>query len=831
MRAFALRSRAWMVRCRTKLCWMILVLFGLSITQALPSVHVWADDATQPAAQESSERWTRLEIFPSQIHLADRRAESQLVVTAFDAAGNAVDVTSECDFKIDDASIGSIRKGLVQPLRDGHTALSVQLGDLTAFAEVTVEGHDRRRPVAFESEVLVALSKQGCNSGACHGSPSGKGGFRLSLRAFDAQLDSLTITQEELGRRINRLEPERSLLLEKPLMLVAHAGGQQLRKSDVAYDVLREWIAGGAPLDRPSSPRIVKVEVFPKERRVLPAPHRRQQLAVHAHYSDGTSRDVTRLASYSSSNESVATVDANGLVQASQRGEAAILVRVLEHIETLPLMFVEQVPGFHWPDPRENNEIDRLVDAKLQQMQFVPADICSDAEFIRRTSLDITGLLPDAAKSRRFLASTDIDKRSRWIDSLLERPEYAKFWALKWGDWLRLTNKRIGDDAIYKYHRWIEESLRTNKPYDQFVSELISASGSTLSNPPANFYRTAGDMHECVESFSQLFLGARLQCAKCHNHPFERWTQDNYYGLAAFFDRVQRKKTSRPGEAFVWYSDTGDVKQPRTGQVMQPWLPQVGSLTLADGVDRRESLVQWLVKPDNPYLGRIEVNRIWGELFIRGIVDPVDDFRESNPPTNVELLDYLTKEFVEHGYDRKHILRLILNSRTYQSSYRTTPLNEGDGLYFSHQEPRLLGAEQLLDAINHVTGVYDAFGGLPEGTRATQLPAPDIAKIDFLKVFGQPERSTVCACERSSESNLGMAIEFFNGSFIHQKLRNEKNRFRVAIAAGKSDDEIVRELYLLALCREPSEGELQVAAIKSNRGRIAALASKTSFGP
>ncbi len=406
----------------------------------------------------------------------------------------------------------------------------------------------------------------------------------------------------------------------------------------------------------------------------------------------------------------MATVDANGLVQASQRGEAAILVRVLEHIETLPLMFVEQVPGFHWPDPRENNEIDRLVDAKLQQMQFVPADICSDAEFIRRTSLDITGLLPDAAESRRFLASTDVDKRSRWIDSLLERPEYAKFWALKWGDWLRLTNKRIGDDAIYKYHRWIEESLRTNKPYDQFVSELISASGSTLSNPPANFYRTAGDMHECVESFSQLFLGARLQCAKCHNHPFERWTQDNYYGLAAFFDRVQRKKTSRPGEAFVWYSDTGDVKQPRTGQVMQPWLPQVGSLTLADGVDRRESLVQWLVKPDNPYLGRIEVNRIWGELFIRGIVDPVDDFRESNPPTNVELLDYLTKEFVEHGYDRKHILRLILNSRTYQSSYRTTPLNEGDGLYFSHQEPRLLGAEQLLDAINHVTGVYDAFG-------------------------------------------------------------------------------------------------------------------------
>jgi hypothetical protein len=699
----------------------------------------------------------------------------------------------------------------VLPLKNGTTELEIALGELRQQIPIAVSGAETKKPIAFESQVLVALSKQGCNSGACHGSPSGKGGFRLSLRAFDAQLDALTLTEEEFARRINVLEPDKSLLLQKPLMKLAHGGGVQLRKHNLAYSVLRDWIAEGGRLDAPQTPRVTRLEIYPNKKRMLRAPFHDQQLAVIAHFADGTTADVTQLAAYASSDVSVASVSEDGLVHGARRGEAAILVRFLEHIETLPLMFIEDVPNFQWPEHAPKNEIDRLVDIKLKQLQYAPAELCNDAEFLRRVSLDVTGLLPKIEETRAFLASDDPHKRSALIDRLLEKPEFAKFWALKWGDWLRLTGKRIGNEAVFKYHRWIENALRDNMPYDQFARELLASSGSTLANPPANFYRTAADMHECVETFSQLFLGARLQCAKCHNHPFERWTQDNYYGLAAFFDRVQRKKSARPGETFVWYSDAGEVVQPRTGEKMKPWLPVAGSQEIANDEDRRGALVGWLTQPGNPYLAKIEVNRIWGELFARGIVDPIDDFRDSNPPSNSELLDWLAEQFATSGFDRKHIMRIMLNSRTYQASYRASESNSEDLLYFSHQEPRLLSAEQLLDAINQVTDVTDSLGTLPESTRATQLPAPDLVKVDFLKVFGQPERSTVCACERSTESNLGMAIEFFNGPFIHQKLRSDQNRFRKAIAAGRSDAEIVTELYLAAVCRPPSEPELDVA--------------------
>lgn len=784
----------------------IVGVVGLALASVSSSPAALAADGSS-----GSQPLERLEIFPSVIELSDARARAQLVITAWSPAGVPRDVTDECELSFRESGIARVEDGGVHPIRDGKTVLQVLYGGQQQSASVTVSRADWQRPIAFENEVLVALSKQGCNSGACHGSPSGKGGFRLSLRAFDAQLDALTLTQEEFSRRINILEPEKSLLLEKPLMKVAHGGGMQLGHDKVAYDVLRGWIAQGGRLDAPETPRVTRLQIYPSERRTLRAPHHRQQLAVIAHFADGRQADVTQLAAYSSSDASVAAVSDNGLVTGAKRGEAAILVRFLEHIETLPLMFIEEVPNFQWPDVAVQNEVDRLVDIKLKQLQYAPAELCTDAEFIRRASLDVTGLLPTVEQTREFLASDDPKKRSQYIDDLLDSPAFAKFWSLKWGDWLRLTSKRIGNEAVFKYHRWIESALRENMPYDQFARELLASSGSTLANPPANFYRTAADMHECVETFSQLFLGARLQCAKCHNHPFERWTQDNYYGLAAFFDRVQRKKTARPGEMFVWVSDSGEVVQPRTGQTMKPWLPGAGSQEIENAADRREVLVKWLTEPSNPYLAKIEVNRIWGELFARGIVDPIDDFRDSNPPSNSELLDWLAEQFVSSGFDRKHILRTILNSRTYQASYRASESNSEDQLYFSHQEPRLLSAEQLLDAINQVTGIKDPLGTLPEDVRATQLPAPDLVKLDFLKVFGQPERSTVCACERSSESNLGMAIEFFNGPFLHQKLRSDKNRFRVAIAAGKSDQEIVTELYLAAVCRPPSPGELEIA--------------------
>jgi hypothetical protein len=750
-------------------------------------------------------------VFPSEVQLNDAHAEQQLVVTGIDHEGRTRDWTHLASLSPESPQIATTSGTRVLPKADGKTTLRVAVGSSIVTVPVSVSHAEWSRPVAFEAEALVALSKQGCNSGACHGSPSGKGNFRLSLRAFDAQLDELTLIREEFGRRVNVFDPDASLLLQKPLMKATHGGGRQLLKSDTAYEVLRRWILEGAHADTPGTPRVVRLEVFPTQKRVLSVADGGQQLAITAHFADGTQRDVTRLAAYETSNTSVAVVDVHGMVTPRGRGEAAILVRFLEHIESLPLMFIDQVEGFDWRAPAASNYIDELVHEKLKQLQFLPGEVCSDSEFLRRAYLDLIGIPPTVEETREYLQDSGQDKRQRLVDRLLTRDEFAKFWALKWGDLLRMTSKLVGDEGIFKYHRWVEEALRENMPYDEFARQLITASGSTLSNPPANFYRTATDMNECVENISQVFLGARLQCAKCHNHPFERWTQDNYYGLGAFFNRVQRRSTERPGESFVYSGFSGEVTQPRTGEILKPWLPETGSIDPPAEEDRRLSFAQWLVQPDNPYFARMEVNRIWSQFFARGIVDPIDDFRDSNPPSNARLLDALAADFAAHGFDRKRLIRTIMASHTYQAVSRSNEWNREDSLYGSYQQPRLLTAEQLLDSINQALGLEENFSNLPPSTKATQLPAPDLVKVDFLKTFGQPERSTVCACERGDDSNLSMAIELFNGPMIHGKLRDENNRFRKALAAGVKTAQVIEEMYLAALCRFPTADERMTA--------------------
>jgi hypothetical protein len=472
---------------------------------------------------------------------------------------------------------------------------------------------------------------------------------------------------------------------------------------------------------------------------------------------------------------------------------------------------VRDVAGFAWSNPHPDNYIDELVDAKLQQLKYLPSEKCTDDEFLRRVYLDTIGVLPTIDETQTFLADPAADKRGQLIDALLERPEYARFWALKWGDLLRMTKKTVGASGVFKYHQWLLRSFEENQPYDEFAREVLTASGSTLANPPANFYRTTADVNDAVESIAQVFLGARLQCAKCHNHPFERWTQDNYYGMASFFNRVQRKTAGRTDEVFIYATRSGEVTQPRTGEVMKPWLPVKGEIEPPADADRRGAFAEWLVQPDNPFFAKVEANRIWAHLFGRGIIDPPDDFRESNPPSNKALLDALANDFAEHNFDRKHLIRTILNSRTYQASSRPNEFNKDDVKFFSHYQPRLLSAEQLLDAICQLTGVPEKFGPLPADVKATQLPSPDMADNEFLKVFGQPERQTVCECERGDDSNLGQALQLFNGPLVHGKLRSESNRFRQLLAAGKSDDEIIRTLYLAAVCRQPSDGELQAS--------------------
>jgi hypothetical protein len=750
----------------------------------------------------------RIDVFPPQVQIAGRRGRATLVVTGHYADGTVQDLTRAARFVVADPAVARTEGYVVYPAEDGQTEVEVIVGPQRVRVPVEVSRQAEADPVSFQFGVLPALTKQGCNSGACHGAPSGKGGFRLSLQAYDPALDRETLVREVFNRRTNVLQPQQSLLLRKPLGQVAHGGGQRLSTNDPAYRVLHDWIAEGLRLDADGAPHCVRLEVYPQQRTLLRPAHT-QQLCVRAHFSDGTVRDVTDIATYSSSDDAVATVRPEGLVVGHERGEAAILVRYLEHVETAHMTFLADVPGFAWNDPVEHNWIDTLVFRKLRQMRILPSELCSDEEFVRRVYLDVLGILPTIEETQAFLEDRNPEKRARLIDELLQRPEFAEFWAVRWGDLLRVNAKKMSASGVHKFHRWLVQALRDNMPYHEFVAELLLAQGSTLANPPANYYRAAADVNDCTETTAQVFLGVRIQCAKCHNHPFERWTQDNYYGIAAFFNRVQRKNSASPDEMIVWMARSGEVTQPRTGQRMQPWLPGTGTLELAGEADRREAFVQWLQRPDNPLFAQVAVNRLWGHLFGRGIVEPVDDFRASNPPSHGELLEALARDFVEHGFDQKRTLRLILNSRTYQLSSRKNPFNEDDQRYFSHATTRMLSAEQLLDAICRVTGVPEKFPGLPAGTRATQLPSPDVNHA-FLKVFGQPAREMACQCERSSESNLSQALQMINGPLVHAKLRDPSNRFRRALAAGRSHESIVRELYLAALCRQP--GELELAA-------------------
>lgn len=752
---------------------------------------------------------TRIEVRPETIRFNTPRQYMNVVVSGFYADGTVQDLTRAAQITSADPRVARIQEGLVLPTGNGKTAVQISVGNHKA--SVPVEAVDQQKPeqTSFMLSVQAALTKQGCNQGACHGSPSGKGGFRLSLRAYDPVLDIETVVRESYARRIDPIDPAKSLLLRKPLMEVAHGGGRRLKKDDYTFELLRDWVGQGCKLDADNAPTCTKIEVYPKNREYYRPAHV-QQLLVLGHYSDGTIRDITKLADYLSSDEAVATVDADGFVVSRERGETTVLVRYLDKMETTALTYLEDVKGFEWNKPAENNFVDKLAFEKLHRLQILPADACTDEEFVRRVHLDVVGRLPTIAETEAFLADKSSNKRAATIDRLLASDDYVDFWALKWADLLRVRKTKVSEPGVHKFHRWIESAVRENMPYDEFARQLVTASGSTLANPPANFYRTAGDVNDCTETASQLFLGIRIQCAKCHNHPFERWTQDNYYGIAAFFTRVQRKKTSDENDLVIWSAKAGEITQPRTQKTMKPWAPLKGDLDLPPEDDRRDAFAAWLIGPENPFFAKVEVNRIWGNLMGRGIIEPVDDFRESNPAAHPALLEALAKDFIAHKFDRKHTMRTILNSRVYQLSSRRNEFNKDDVKYFSHSRTRMLTAEQLLDAICQVTGVPEKFAGLPAGTTAVQLPSPDVDNY-FLKVFGQPARETACACERAGESNLSQALQMINGPLVHGKIRDANNRARLLVGKGTKYPDVIGELYMAAFSRKPSEPELKAA--------------------
>ena len=672
---------------------------------------------------------------------------------------------------------------------------------------------------------MPLLTRQGCNSGTCHGSPSGKGGFALSLFAFDAPTDHLALTHDLAGRRVDMFDPDLSLILRKPSNELAHRGGLKLPKNGNEYQIVRQWIAEGCQMDPPNTPACSGIEMEPKGSPVLRWPLPTAQLRVKAHFTDGSTRDISHLAQYTITDESIASITTDGRVTGRKRGQAAVMVRYIEHVAAQAFTFVKPVPGFQWTNPPVANFVDEKIHAKLLEMQILPSGLCTDGEFVRRVHLDVTGQLPTIDETKEFLSDKSENKRVQLIDALLERQEYATFWAQKWGDILRLTPAEVSAGGAHKFNQWLVQSFRKNQPYDAFARDLLTATGSTFQNPPTNYYRTAADMSDALETTTQIFIGNRLSCAKCHNHPFERWTQDNYYGLGAIFNRVKRQPGARPNEMLITLARSGEVTNPRSGKVMKPWLPGKGLVDLAANIDRRQVFSKWLTNKDNPWFAKVEANRLWAAVMGRGIVEPIDDFRASNPPVNAALLEALGAEFTKHDFDRKHLLRVILNSRTYQASAKPNEFNGDDELLFSHYRPHLLTAEQLLDGVCQVTGVAENFAGLPAGTRATTLPTPQLNNA-FLKVFGQPTRSSACACERPREPQLGQALELLNGKFLNGRLEKAANRLQKQAESGKPDNEIISELYLAALARTPTQDELSAAQkhLSASDNREAALA-------
>jgi hypothetical protein len=697
---------------------------------------------------------------------------------------------------------------------------------LTTFAAVGFATPSHAQSVSFRNEVMAVLSRGGCNQGACHGNQNGKNGFKLSLRGQDPEFDFNALTRDTLGRRTDRLNPIESLLLTKPTATVPHEGGKRFGIESPEYDILRRWVVGGLRPDADDAPRLVRLEVSPAKQ-VLVEPDVSTALKVTAHFSDGRSHDVTRLSVFDPSNL-VARVAPDGSVERLQTGETAILVRYLDRQVTAQLACVAARPGFVWQEPPVANDIDKNVFAKLKTLRTQPSELCSDSVFLRRAYLDTLGLLPTADEARRFLADNRPDKRVRLIDELLERPEFADFWALKWSDLLRNEEKALDRKGVALFHDWIRRSILENKPLNEFARELIAARGSSYSNPAANYYRALRDPQTRAEATAQVFLGVRLQCARCHNHPFERWTQNDYHSLAAFFCRVDYRilennrkdkldKHEFDGEQIIYQDREGEVTHPRSHEVLKPHFLGEQTADFAPDADRLEALAEWVARPDNPFFARAQVNRIWAHLLGRGIVDPIDDFRASNPPVNEALLDALSRDFVKHKFDLKYLVRTIMNSRTYQLSAVPNETNRDDETNFSHAQVRSLQAEQLYDALTQVIGVESKFPGFPAGTRAGQLPGVTISSerrkrvvsdMDkFMTAFGKPVRSLSCECERSDDTTLNQAFQLITGELLNKMLAEPDNRLGRLLSKGKTNDELLDELYLAALSRPPSQKE------------------------
>lgn len=787
--------------------------------------------ATLACAARGGE-WT---IEPSNVTLRGNFAQSQLLVREADGTGSiserSMDQTSRATFQSLTPDIVQVSpSGCLTAVNNGAGKVSIAIDGKVLEVPVDVQGIVADPTVDFHRDLLPLLTRAGCNAGACHASQYGKGGLVLSVMAFDPALDYQSLAVGARGRRISTSNPAESLILKKATGSVAHGGGVRFAVDSNDYRILARWIAMGAPKPNPAPKKIARLAIHPAKR--VAGIGQSQQLRAVATYEDGEERDVTSWTRFDAMDEGVVKVSSSGLTQTVGKGQGAVMARFGNQAEiaTFVVPFADSVQLDAWVSFQP---IDDIAKAKFQELKLSPSELCDDATFLRRASLDAIGALPTAEDARAFLQSTDPHKRDQLIDRLLGltgdpkldtyNDQFAAYWSLKWSDLIRNNSAVLGESGMWALHNWLRESFRTNKPMGKFVSELITAKGSIFSNGPANYFRIANNPSDLAESTAQLFLGKRLQCAKCHHHPYERLSQADYYGFAAFFSRVASKNSAEfgifGGETVVVVTSGGEVAHPKTGAVMKP-TPLEGEPT-DHASDRRIALAEWLTRKDNAAFARNIVNRYTAYLLGRGLVEPIDDLRSTNPPSNPELMDHLVVQFRESDFDVRQLMRTIMRSRLYQLDSQPNAINAEDERFYSHYRVKRIAAEPLLDCIDDATMVRTKHPNLPMGKRAVELPDAATTNTNpFLVTFGKTKRSSVCECERPADENLAQALHTLNGEIVSAKIADGQGRVAALVASGKPPETCIEELYLAALSRLPTpdemtEGKAFVAACPS----------------
>jgi hypothetical protein len=758
-------------------------------------------------------------VYPPDINLETARDRQGFLVQLTQPDGLTRDLTASAQVTFANPALVKLDKLTVLPVADGVTEMTVTAAGQTVKVPVKVTGAKADRPISFKLDVMPVFLRSGCNSGGCHGAARGKDGFRLSLFGFDPEGDHFRLTRELSGRRINLALPEESLLLTKTSGKVPHTGGQKIKENDEYYDAILRWLRADAPADAATVATPTALEVYPPSA-VLDGKGEKQRVLVRAKYSDGTDRDVTSTALFLSNNDTAAKIDADGTVTAGDRGEAFIMARFYTFTVGVPFVTLPKAIKFDAPKPAEFNYIDTFVNAKLKNLRLEPSRVCDDATFLRRVTLDITGTLPTPEEFTKFTADKSADKRAKLVDELLGRKEFSELWVLKWAELLQIRSSNdVSKKAVLLYYTWLQEKIANNVPTNVWVKELLGASGGTFKNPPTNYYQIERDIVKVTENVAQVFMGMRVQCAQCHNHPFDRWTQDDYYGFAAFFSQVGRKQGDDPREVIVFNGGGGEINHPVRNKPMPPKFLG-GAVPDVAGKDRRVVLAEWLASPDNPYFAKNLSNMVWNHFFGKGIIDEVDDVRISNPASNQALVDELGKRFTSYNYDFKKLVRDICTSAAYQRDTIPTASNESDTRNFARGPIRRIRAETMLDIVSQVTDTKDKFPGLPQGARAVQIADGGTTNY-FLTTFGRPTRETVCSCEVRLEPTLSQSLHLMNGDTVSPKIQSG-NLVGKLLAAKKTPAEIVEQIYLRALCRQPTATESKnltaaVAAAKDQK--------------